>query len=65
MLGSQPKLSINDLCNQEGTEHPEQPQQQAFISRMSNLPIIHSLGSAYEATKNASRVVKVGFLSHV
>lgn len=35
------------------TPHP------AFIERMSHMPLISSIGNAYEATKKVSRVVKV------
>ena len=47
-------LGFESPCTQP-SESPQQP----FMQRMSNIPLIHSIGNAYEATKNVSRVVKV------
>jgi hypothetical protein len=54
------RSTIHQLLNQQEQDIPEEPK--VFIQRVSTIPLLsslgHSIGNAYEATKNASRVVK-------
>ncbi|CEP06922.1 hypothetical protein [Parasitella parasitica] len=54
------RLSFSSESTMDEDQHQRHQQQQNFIHRVSNIPLVNSALKAYESSKNSSSVVKYG-----